>query len=112
MNRFFLLAIVLCTVLDLQAAEPGKSNKFAYPAARRSEQVDDYHGTRVADPYRLLEELDTPETREWVTAENKLTFGFLEKIPEREAIRKRLTSPGRPLVSSAAASARTASSSR
>lgn len=62
-----------------------------YPAARRSDQVDDYHGTKVPDPYRWLEDPDSPETRAWIEAENKLTFSVLETIPEREAIRRRLT---------------------
>jgi prolyl oligopeptidase len=66
-----------------------KSNN--YPPARKSDQTDNYHGVKVADPYRWLEDLDSPETREWVEAENKLTFGFLESIPARTAIKDRLT---------------------
>jgi len=62
-----------------------------YPPARKSNQVDDYHGVKVADPYRWLEDLDSAETRQWVEAENKLTFAFLNAIPQREAIRDRLT---------------------
>jgi len=53
--------------------------------------VDDYHGTRVADPYRWLEDVDSPDTRNWVEAENRVTFAYLEQIPERERIRRRLT---------------------
>ncbi len=64
---------------------------FAYPQARRSDQADDYHGTVVADPYRWLEDPDSPETRAWIEAENALTFGFLEQIPARAAIQQRLT---------------------
>lgn len=67
------------------------SNIFEYPAAPLSEQTDNYHGTEVKDPYRSLEDPDTPETRAWVEAENALTFGFLEKIPARAALRARLT---------------------
>ncbi|WP_228059658.1 prolyl oligopeptidase family serine peptidase [Plectonema radiosum] len=62
-----------------------------YPATSKSEQVDNYHGTKVADPYRWLENPDSPETKAWVEAQNKVTFGFLEKIPQREDIKKRLT---------------------
>lgn len=62
-----------------------------YPPARKSDQVDNYHGVKVADPYRWLEDLDSEETRQWVEAENKLTFAFLNSIPERAAIRDRLT---------------------
>src|SRR5688500_13423883 len=66
-----------------------KSNN--YPVARKSDQVDDYHGVKVADPYRWLEDLDSEETRKWVEAENKLTFGFLQEIPARATIKERLT---------------------
>lgn len=63
---------------------------ISYPAARRGDQVDDYHGTRIADPYRWLEELDSPETRAWIEAENALTQRHLEAIPQRAALRARL----------------------
>ena len=62
-----------------------------YPPARKSNQIDDYHGVKVADPYRWLEELDSEETRQWVEAENKLTFSFLDAIPQRAALKERLT---------------------
>ncbi|HET6974795.1 MAG TPA: prolyl oligopeptidase family serine peptidase [Pyrinomonadaceae bacterium] len=62
-----------------------------YPPARKSDQVDDYHGTKVADPYRWLEDLDSEETRNWVEAENKLSFGYLAAIPARNTIKERLT---------------------
>jgi prolyl oligopeptidase len=62
-----------------------------YPVARKSDQVDDYHGMKVADPYRWLEDLDSAETRQWVEAENNLTFAYLNAIPQRAAIRERLT---------------------
>ncbi len=64
---------------------------FAYPDARKADVTDDYHGTHVADPYRWLEDPDSAETRAWVTAENKVTFAFLESIPARNRLRTRLT---------------------
>lgn len=64
---------------------------LSYPPARKADQIDDYHGVKVADPYRWLEDLDSSETRAWVEAENKLTFAFLNSIPERAAIKDRLT---------------------
>ena len=64
---------------------------LTYPQARRGDQVDDYHGTKVADPYRWLEDTDSAETHAWVEAENKLTFGYLEPLPYRQAIHDRLT---------------------
>jgi prolyl oligopeptidase len=62
-----------------------------YPKAKTVDQTDDYHGVKVADPYRWLEDTDSEDTRAWVEAENKLTFGYLEQIPYRSAIRERLT---------------------
>jgi len=64
---------------------------ITYPATRKDDVVDDYHGTKVSDPYRWLEDVDSPETRSWVEAENRVTFAYLERIPERERIRRRLT---------------------
>ena len=69
------------------AAQPN----LAYPAAERVAQVDDYYGTRVADPYRWLEQTSDTRVREWVGAENALAQPYLEGIPAREAIKKRLT---------------------
>ncbi|OGN91877.1 MAG: prolyl endopeptidase [Chloroflexi bacterium RBG_13_48_10] len=65
--------------------------KLSYPITKTTDQVDDFHGTHVADPYRWLEDVDSPETLEWIKQQNELTFGFLEKIPVREHLRQRLT---------------------
>jgi prolyl oligopeptidase len=64
---------------------------LAYPRAERVAQVDDYYGTRVQDPYRWLEQTSDTRVREWIGAENALAQPFLEGIPAREAIKKRLT---------------------
>lgn len=61
-----------------------------YPTTRTVEQKDNYHGTTVADPYRWLEDDRSAETAEWVKQQNRVTFGYLEKIPYREALKKRL----------------------
>lgn len=63
---------------------------LVYPKTKTVEQVDDYHGVKVADPYRWLEDTDSAETHDWVEAENKLTFGYLDQIRYRGAIRDRL----------------------
>jgi len=68
-----------------------QTSPVTYPQPKRGDQVDDYHGTKVADPYRWLEDTDSAETHAWVEAENKVTFGYLEQIPYRQAIRDRLT---------------------
>ncbi|HTG44688.1 MAG TPA: S9 family peptidase, partial [Verrucomicrobiae bacterium] len=67
------------------------SASFNYPKARPGDQVDDYHGTQVKDPYRWLENPDEPESRAWIEAENKITFDYLAKIPARAKIKARLT---------------------
>jgi prolyl oligopeptidase len=86
------LAMTLLPTNSSQAADLSTDPlQINYPNARRAEQTDDYHGTKVADPFRWLEDLDSEETRAWVEAENKVTEQFLAKIPSRDAIRKRLT---------------------
>jgi prolyl oligopeptidase len=62
-----------------------------YPAAKKVGQLDDYHGTKVADPYRWLEDLDTADTKAWVEAQNRLTNAYLAEIPARKRIKERLT---------------------
>jgi prolyl oligopeptidase len=69
---------------------PAFAQPLAYPSTRQDEVTDDYHGTKVADPYRWLEDDNSSETAAWVEAQNKVTFGFLESIPQRAAIRERL----------------------
>ena len=62
-----------------------------YPVTRQSDTVDDYHGVKVPDPYRWLEDDNSDETKAWVAAQNKVTFDYLEQIPERAEFRERLT---------------------
>src|SRR6266699_3067606 len=73
------------------SAVPAPAQTLQYPAARKSDVVDDYHGTRVPDPYRLLEDPDSPESRAWIEAQNRLTAAYLADIPARATIRQRLT---------------------
>lgn len=61
-----------------------------YPQAERLDHVDDYHGTRVADPYRWLEDVDAPQTGAWVEAQNALTESILARSDRRAGIRARL----------------------
>ena len=64
---------------------------YSYPQALRGGDVDDYHGDRIADPYRWLETTTDPETVSWIKAENELTESFLAAVPARESIRQQLT---------------------
>ena len=65
--------------------------KLTYPNTHTVDQVDDYHSTLVPDPYRWLEDVDSPETLEWIKRQNELTFSVLEKIPAHPKIKDRLT---------------------
>lgn len=87
----FLFIASLLFAVALFAGDAPSPSKIVYPQAKTGDQVDDYHGTKVADPYRWLENTDSPETLAWVQAENKLTFSYLGQIPYRPAIRERLT---------------------
>ncbi len=84
--RLTLLFMVMPILLPAQSTAP-----LQYPAARTVDQVDDYHGLRVADPYRWMEDLDSPEVKAWAAAENHVTTEYLSRLPNREAIKARLT---------------------
>jgi prolyl oligopeptidase len=86
--QFFGIALLASSSLFGYAAD---GSIIDYPRAERVDQVDDYHGTKVADPYRWLENPDSPQTRAWIEAENKLTNSFLQGIPAADTLRKRLT---------------------
>jgi prolyl oligopeptidase len=89
---FLVAAGLLLAVTGLNAAAPADAGKkYVYPDTRKGDQVDDYHGTKVADPYRWLEDPDSDPTKAWVQEENKLTFAYLEQIPARQKIKERLT---------------------
>jgi len=68
-----------------------QSSSLTYPQPRKGEVVDDYFGTKVADPYRWMEDLNAPEVKQWVDAENAVTFKYLETLPQRDALKKRIT---------------------
>src|SRR5256885_12454956 len=89
MRRKFLAVGLLAPLTLVFAADP--PTQFKYPAGPTSNEVDDYSGTKVGDPYRPLENPYAPESRKWIEAENKITFDFLNTIPERDGIKKRLT---------------------
>lgn len=91
--RHVALTLAMGLVAIHQAFAPAAERKAtsAYPAAPTDGTVDEYHGTRVPDPYRPLEDPDAPESRAWIDAENKITFAFLEGIAARKPLQDRLT---------------------
>jgi prolyl oligopeptidase len=64
--------------------------ELSYPVARQVDQTDDYFGTKVSDPYRWMEDVDSPELKTWIDAENELTQSYLAQIPVRETMQRRL----------------------
>jgi prolyl oligopeptidase len=65
--------------------------KLDYPVTKKVDQVDDFHGTKVEDPYRWLEDDYSEETKAWVEAQNRVTFAYLEGLSQREPLKARLT---------------------
>lgn len=94
MKNVFYLGILL-TFFSMSSCETktAEDSSFTgkYPDTKRGDQVDDYFGTSVADPYRWLEDDLSDSTKDWVQRENKVTFDYLSKIPFRDAINKRLS---------------------
>ena len=86
--RHVVLTLAIGLVAINQAFAPAAERKAtsAYPDAPTDGTVDEYHGTRVPDPYRPLEDPDAPESRAWIEAENKITFAFLEGIAARKPL--------------------------
>ena len=97
MNRHFVILLFAATMI-VPAAYAGETpapqrERIEYPKTRRVDHIDTYFGVKVPDPYRWLE-ADVRHDKavaDWVTAENKVTARYLESIPERETIRRRLT---------------------
>jgi len=91
MRRSSIVALVVLALHCAPAVQAGAKN-LSYPDTERVELVEDYHGTPVSDPYRWLEDdvRKSDDVRNWVTAQNDVTFDYLEAIPERQAIRDRL----------------------
>jgi prolyl oligopeptidase len=87
-NRTITIATGCAVALVLTAATTAQ--QFEYPKARKADHVDTYNGVTVADPYRWLEDDNSAETAAWVEAENKLTFGYLAKIPFRKSLTDRI----------------------
>lgn len=83
------VALTSCNAPEKKAEV--KMEPVTYPQTKKMEVADDYFGTKVADPYRWLENDTATDTKEWVQAQNKVTFGYLEKIPYRNKIKERLT---------------------
>jgi len=85
-RNFLLPGFLLCALTEA----PAQETTMNYPETRKDVVVDDYHGTKIEDPYRWLEDDRSAETKAWVTSQNEVTQKFLKAIPQRDAIRDRL----------------------
>jgi prolyl oligopeptidase len=90
MKKMTVLIMLSILALGFAACQKAPA-KLVYPATKTVDQVDDYFGTKVADPYRWLEDDNAEDVKAWVQAENAVTFGYLDKIPFRAKIKARLT---------------------
>ncbi len=79
----FLTGLMIPTIIA--ASGPGP---VSYPVAPKSDTAEDHFGHRILDPYRWLEDPNSDATKAWVEAENRVTFGYLEQIPERPRIKR------------------------
>ena len=81
------------TMCAMTLSTAAQDTNLVYPETKTVDQVDDFHGTKVDDPYRWLEDdvRESEDVAAWVEAENKLTFDYLKKIPGRDRIEKRIT---------------------
>ncbi|MBC7499876.1 MAG: S9 family peptidase [Herminiimonas sp.] len=91
MKNFYLISLAGILISGNALARQCSDGAMTYPISTQVEQFDDYHGTRVSDPYRWLEDPDSAASRAWIDAQNKLTQDYLSGIPARDAIRQRLT---------------------
>ncbi|MBI4544629.1 MAG: S9 family peptidase, partial [Gemmatimonadetes bacterium] len=81
----------LTLVIGLATAAAAQAPTLVYPTTQAGDVVDHYHGARVPDPYRWLEDTNSPQTGAWVTAQNEVTFRYLEALPARAPLQARLT---------------------
>jgi prolyl oligopeptidase len=88
MKKLIYLLIVAGIMMNQSC---GQQDRINYPDTKKENITDDYHGTRISDPYRWLENDTSAETEAWVREQNKVTFGYLEKIPFRNQVKERLT---------------------
>jgi len=86
-----LAALASCKDSEEKNTEKDTALNLNYPKTKKVDTITDYFGTKVNDPYRWLEDDRSEETEEWVKAENKVTFGYLDKIPFKDDLKKRLS---------------------
>lgn len=87
---FLILITVLIMSCKNEKSDTATAMDLKYPVTKKVDTVTTYFGTEVKDPYRWLEDDMSEETGQWVEAQNKVTFGYLDQIPYRDELKKRL----------------------
>src|SRR5262245_14390443 len=87
-SRWLITLLIFCATACRQSQS---TPHLMYPTPHKGDVVDDYHGTKVADPYRWMEALDSKEVADWVAASNAVTEPYLKSLPLREHFNRRLT---------------------
>ena len=85
------LLSLLCSLAFVGSMQVVNAQAPTYPPTVKGDVADDYHGQKVADPYRWLEDLGSVDTKAWIDAENAITLPYLGKLPQRAALIERLT---------------------
>ncbi|HZI40519.1 MAG TPA: hypothetical protein VFD67_02425, partial [Gemmatimonadaceae bacterium] len=88
-RSFAAAAVVL--LAPVASAQVQQAQRVTYPEAKKGEQVDDIFGTKVADPYRWMEDLNAPEVADWVKQENAITEQYLSQLGMRVHFKNRIT---------------------
>lgn len=91
MNRSQRILAATCCLVAASACRNSVMSKVTYPSTSKGDVVEDYFGTKIADPYRWMEDLDSKAVADWVAAQNQVTFDYLAKLPMREHFVKRIT---------------------
>lgn len=92
MNKTLLITAMTSVLISCKNEPKEEVMVIQYPETKKVDSVDVYFGQNVPDPFRWLEDDQSEETAAWVKAQNNVTFGYLEKIPFREQIKKRMES--------------------
>ena len=91
MKKLIIPIVIGLTVVACKEEPKKETTALTYPETKKVDTVDTYFGTEVKDPYRWLEDDMSEETADWVQRENKTTYGYLENIPYRDALKERLS---------------------
>src|SRR6187551_2733998 len=91
MNKFSICVVIAGVILLMSCTKPQEQASVKpYPQTKKVDTVNNFFGTAVADPYRWLENDTAKETSDWVAAQNDVTFDYLNHIPFRDSVKKRL----------------------